>query len=75
VALGDDEASPLALHASPDGLRWERSKPEVQFPDLGHGFITTLLVDGDLAIVSGTIEPVGDDSDQEYFMQVGTITP
>ncbi len=64
-----------ALHASSDGLRWERSWPHVQFPDLGHGFITTFFVDGDLAIVSGTIEPRGEDSVQESFLQVGTIAP
>jgi len=75
VAIGLDGASPLALHASTDGLRWERSRPLEQLPDLGHGFITTFIVDGDTAIVSGTIEPPGDQSVQDYFLQVGTITP
>lgn len=75
VAIGEDRDSPLALHASSDGLRWERSWPRDQFPDLGHGYITTFVVDGDLAIVSGTIEPVGDQSVQTYFLQVGTIEP
>jgi hypothetical protein len=46
-----------------------------QLPDLGHGFITTFFVDGDTAIVSGAIEPPGDQSVQDYFLQVGTITP
>ncbi len=75
LALGLDGESPLALHASTDGLTWERSSPRKQLPELGHGFIGTFFVDGDLAIVSGTVEPIGDDSDQEYFLQVGTITP
>ena len=75
VAIGLDGASPLALHASTDGLRWDRSRPLEQLPDLGHGFITTFIVDGDTAIVSGTIEPPGDQSVQDYFLQVGTITP
>lgn len=75
LALGLDGESPLALHASTDGLTWERSSPREQLPELGDGFISTFFVDGDLAIVSGIIEPIGGDSDQEYFMQVGTITP
>lgn len=75
VAIGLDGASPLALHASTDGLRWDRSRPLEQLPDLGHGFITTFFVDGDTAIVSGAIEPPGDQSVQDYFLQVGTITP
>jgi hypothetical protein len=77
LAIGLDGASPLALHASTDGLDWQRLRPRDQFPDMGRGFIHMFFVDGDLAIVSGSVDPVGDDSELEfrYFMHVGTLTP
>lgn len=76
VAIAKDGDSPLALHFSADGLIWERSRPRDQFPeDMGYGSISTFLVDGDMAIVSGTVEPRDDPYTQDFFLQVGTITP